>query len=259
MYCKCLAITLITFLYISIGRGQQNKAEIEKKDTPCIILDAKKCCGNLKLIPEYLREGSRIMIKIKNVNPFYTKLQAFPKIDTVDFEANDVFKLSFGKSAPNIDNQNKNNFNELLTNLKFDFTSDCYKDFKKGLDSFHQLIRLINTIQTVIKQPVISKDDLNKQIEWLMKCYGFTEDTCCCFYESTYERLIQLIKTNYECINNKVASTNPKDRNATLSGTMINSKTKEKWQIKNASIIMEEDKSQSNPINSIDSLYNEAC
>ena len=100
---KKLSFTFI-LLFFSIYLFSQNDKRIKKEESKetsvktgknsCLEFDAIDCCKNID-IPTFLKEGSRLSIKFKNVNPFAAKLAISVKADTIHLTGSDVFNLDF--------------------------------------------------------------------------------------------------------------------------------------------------------------------
>jgi len=122
-----LLIGILIILSVTISAQKKSNTPQTITDT-CIVLDAINCCANVK-VAHYVKEGARLSVKIRNVNPMAAKLQkVITSADTIsfgDFPA--IFNLAFEKTdntppATNLSEVAKHldlNYN-LLNTLLFD-------------------------------------------------------------------------------------------------------------------------------------------
>ncbi len=233
-----ICLLLNCFLFSSIIACAQST---KLKDT-CIVLDAKKCCDNVK-VPHYIKENSRVSLKILNVNPLVTKIRVSTSSDTIKFgDFPTVLNLQFGsddKSSKTVSatkplvadgfetvsyfgkpekkmikvagptHEDSVRSARQIVQLKH-----CYNNLQDSIYTLQRFLNLESRIKDILSTPIASKSDLQKRISYELRCFDYECDSCCCWYQKKYIALLGAIRTSFNCIKENYDSlTNRKTKN----------------------------------------------
>lgn len=183
----------------------------------CIVLDAKNCCYNTK-VPLYIKEGSRVSIKILNVNPLSTKIKLSTSSDTINFgDFPTVFNLQFDAEtktdtpktamipqtdASSTTEQAKSEVkrtNAEIKKAKEDLEA-CYSTLQNQVYRLQRFLNLESRIKEILATPIASRSDIQKRISNELKCFEPVCDTCCCWYQEKYIKFLDSIRNTIKCI-----------------------------------------------------------
>ncbi len=171
-------------------------------------------------IPSSLPENSLLITRIRNVNPLATRITIKTSSFNLDFsDGKDVFsQLMAGpkkdtakkQDAPAkaaIDTNNAQFLKMKIISLQQEKANsvdtlvlECLRQFWEKRNRLLLFQGLDTSLYLLSQQPVISLDQLKKQVNNRLSCFGLTDSSTACDIQEIREALLRDLYLTYDCI-----------------------------------------------------------
>lgn len=171
-------------------------------------------------IPSSLPENALLVTHIKNVNPLVTRLFIKTSFINVDFsDGMDAFSQLLAGQAKDTSKQNTpantvikgnekgNDISPAKPESKVGYETlltGCLRDFWKHRNELLLFLGLDTSLYRLSQQPIISLDQLKKQLYARLQCSGL-DTTSTCDIQRKRELLLQDLYKDYQCISDNYA------------------------------------------------------